>query len=92
VLLFVPGGKSRAFVAEVGEPSQRLLHLLESPAAIGLLVQALFKEESNIAVGDSDRRPELMRKHMQDVIDVHRHATVERSTPMIAAGSAALRI
>jgi hypothetical protein len=25
-------------------------------------------------VGDPDRRPELMREHMQDVVDVNRHA------------------
>jgi hypothetical protein len=62
-------------VTEIAEAAQGLLHLFERAASVSFLVQALFQEKPNVAVGNAHWCPQLMREHMQDVMDVHRHAT-----------------
>jgi hypothetical protein len=67
-------------VAELGESSQSLLHLLERTASITILREPILEEEPEVAMRNADGGPKLMREHMQDVVYINRHAIAERST------------
>jgi CheY-like chemotaxis protein len=68
-------------VTEFTEAPERLLHLFECAPAVGFLRKPILEEQANVAVSDAHRRSELMCEHMQDVVDINRHATAERNTP-----------
>lgn len=67
-------------MAELAESSKRLLHLLERTPPIAVLRKAVFEEQPDVPVRNPNRGAKLMREHMQDVVDINRHAIAERTT------------
>jgi hypothetical protein len=60
-------------MAQVAEPSKGLLHLLERSTPFGFLRQPVVEQQANIAVRDADGGPKLMRKYMENFVDLDGH-------------------
>jgi hypothetical protein len=78
--VLIPRSQRGCFITEVAEPYECLLHLLECAATITFLRESIFEQQSYVAMSDTNRGSELMREHMQDVVDVNRHANAEPTT------------
>ena len=86
MILLVPRRKCGALLTEFTETPKRLLHLFECTPPVRFVREPILEEQANITVGDAHWRPELMGEHMQDVININRHATRETNTPAPACG------
>ena len=60
-------------MAELGEAAQGLLCLFQGTPSLRTVREAILKQQTDVAVGDADRRSKLMRKHMEDVVYLNRH-------------------